>query len=167
MSQETYLASALLTGLFVALVAVAILRLRTWEQYTVQVPRGRVTAAADRPTRRLTGTTTTAEDEDEFTVPGERVVDRLVHSQATWYLGFVLVALGFGAVTLLVLNGDLAAATTIILLFGLVVGLYLPVGLYVVFRNRGHASARAVAETAVVLGAVLTVVIVGNLVGLG
>jgi hypothetical protein len=162
MAQETYLVSAVLTGLLVVGVAVAVLRLRTWHHYTVQVPRGMATAAAEGragDTERAPST--------EFSLPGERVADRLVHSGVFWYLGFVVLALGFGAATLLSLNGGSAATTTMLLLFVLVLGLYLPVGLYVALRARGHASARAVGETVIVLGVLLTIVVVGNLVGLG
>ena len=163
MAQETYLVSALLMGLFVVGVAVAVLRLRSWQRYTVQLPRGRAATAAES----RTAGSAPALPAEEFTLPGERVADRLVHSQAMWYLGFVVVALGFGAATLLTLGTAGPATTTVILLFVLVLGLYLPVGLYVALRNRGHASARAVGETALVLGAVVTAVIVANLVGLG
>lgn len=164
MAQATYLVSALVMGVLVVVVAVATLRLRTWQHYTVQVPRNMATVAAETRAAQAAG----RPQSPEFTLPGEALADRLVHSQATWYLGFVVVALGFGAATLLSLGGDTApAATTIGLLFVLVLGLYLPIGLYVALRNRGHASARAAGEAALVLGVVAIVAIVGNLVGFG
>lgn len=171
MAQEFALVSAALMGLLVVSVAVGILRLRSWQHYTVKLPRRMATTAADARARRSGGAAGVSIYDPEpnpFALPGESLVERLLHSQVVWYLGFVLVALGFGGAVLLAMTvGPDAASVTILSLFAVILGLWLPLGLYVVFRSRGHASAWAAGETAVVLGALAVVAIVVDLVGVG
>ena len=143
----SYLASTLLMGAMVVLVAIAVLRNRQWYHYSAE--------PAD-------GTRATWAREREEPLP-------LLERPTTWIIGFfglMLAAVGgvyafvtSSAAPSALLNGPVLAVG------GLLLGAYLLFGVYSAAKGRGHPSSIAAAETATVLGALFLVAVSAQLIG--
>ncbi|MFC7153992.1 hypothetical protein ACFQPA_00795 [Halomarina halobia] len=140
----TNIASALLTGLLLVAIVVALLRLRDWRRYTP--------GTADEPGGRLDR--------------GYGLLAAAASRETTWTLGFLLLALGVGAAALLFLAGGPTgqmAGVAAALLGVLVLCGFLVLGVYRTIRFRGRTSAEAVAVSAWVVGSLFVLAVSINL----
>ncbi|WP_254545932.1 hypothetical protein [Halomarina pelagica] len=144
MDDVTNIASAFLTGLLLVAIVVALLRLRDWRRYDP--------ASSDDRGGRLTG--------------AYGVLAAAATRQATWILGFLLLALGVGAAAVLFLVGGPTgqmAGVAAALLGVLALCLFLVLGIYRTIRFRGRTSAEAFAVSAWVVGALFVLAVSVNL----
>lgn len=140
MANLVYVASALLTSVFLFAVVTAALRLGDWQSYA-----------------RGGGSTRGAMLRD------------LANEPVTWMVSFILLCLGFGgAAVLYVSDTPMVGTETVgaVLAVGAfaVIGGYLFIGSYDAARSRGRPSAQAVAEGSVLLGFLVVALIAVKLV---
>jgi hypothetical protein len=147
MANVTYVASALLTGLFLAVVAGALARLGA--RRIAPTPTGRP--------ERAGGLASTGYD----------ALDGLVRKQTTWVAGFFLFTLGVVAGVIAFLQGDASAGV------GAGLGLagagalalvgFLLFGTYFTVRSHGRSTAEAIGVGLWALGLLLVVAVALNL----
>jgi hypothetical protein len=135
------LLSTLVMGAFLVLVVVAVLLSREWREVPASV----------------------AGEGSDFELPGERLFGRVSRSLTVWQLVFLLLTVGYTGAVVVAMTGTSAGAMTVALLFAPLLLGYVLFGVYFAARGQGHSTAKALAETLVTFGAVLLVVIVGNL----
>lgn len=97
-------------------------------------------------------------------VPGgvEGAVGRrpsLADNTAVWTAAFLVLVFGFGAAAVVLVGGfgvtvSESLGTVVVALFGVVLTLYLGIGVYLAARSRGHPYSMAAAQSAAVLGLV-------------
>lgn len=151
MAAINYLFSTLLMGLSLLVIGWTLTRIRPWQRYS---PAG--TGAPGYVFPATTG--------------GESLLVRTARSPTIWIVGFVLLALGFGAGTLVFIAGStfpdgvartaglaLGGLTALLLLFFLFLGVYRSA------RGRGLGSSQAAAVSAWVFGALLLAAIATKL----
>lgn len=144
MQVSTQLVSAGLMGVLLVAIVAAVVSFRDW-RHEEGVPGGG---------SRTLGTRTYG------------LVERGVHSQLVWVLGFLVLAFALGgAVVLFIAGGPMSAdaGMTVALVTGLVLLAFLVVGMYRTVRFRGRSSASAAAVTAWTVGTLALVAIVANL----
>ena len=147
MSEVSYLASTLLMGLFLLVVATALTR-----SGRGPVP-GDEGGNADR--KGSVGT----------------VLDGLARNPRAWVLGFVLLTAGIAVGALLYVGGGPlpdesreVAGLVVAALLSLVIGAFLFLGTYLTATSKGRSSAWGIAEGTIALGLLFIVAIVINLV---
>ena len=138
MANVTYVASALLTGLFLAVVAGALARLGA--RRIAPTPTGRP--------ERAGGLASTGYD----------ALDGLVRKQTTWVAGFFLFTLGVVAGVIAFLQGDASAGAGALALVG-----FLLFGTYFTVRSHGRSTAEAIGVGLWALGLLLVVAVALNL----
>lgn len=131
MAALTTLTSTVLTGLFLVVVAVVVLRLRSWEAYRPGVGEHR------RPSEWLSS---------------------VAGSMRVWIATFLVAAVGTGVGAILFVSGSIpasaqnAAGVAVASLFVLLFLFYLFYGIYQSARSRGWKSAQAAAFGSWALG---------------
>ena len=140
MAEFAYTASAVVMTAFVLAVVGVVLRFRRWESYSPTEPG----ALADR-------------------------WRQVKSSPATWTVLFLLLVFAFGGITVLWVSGISVPGAglfgvALAALGGLVLGVYLFVGVYQAARSRGRPAAQGVAEGAALLGFAIVLVIAARLV---
>lgn len=147
MANVTYIASALVTGLFLAVVAGTLARLG--DRRIAPTPMGRSSGGG-------------------LAATGYGMVDGLARKQTTWAVGFVLFTLGVVAGVIAFLQGDasIGGGASIGLAGAFVLALvgFLVFGTYLTVRSHGRSTAEAVGVGLWALGLLLIVAVALNLI---
>lgn len=143
-----FLTSTAVMGVVVLAVVAWMVRSRGWYHYSPSVTAGGWSAGVDRGSRL------------------ERL-DRLSERPAVWAVAFVVLVLGFVGGIVAFISGSVEtsamAGAAIAAGAGLLLLAYLLFGVYLAATQRGHPRSLAVAESAVVAGALFLVAIVARL----